>query len=183
MTLNIKQGFAALPVVLMVMAVVLVIGATLTVTGINATRNSLSLLEQYQANAWANACAEDGLLYLTKQHPDQTSGGYSLPNGIINLDMPGNCAITFSDDVTNRYLNIIGTATSANGTATRRLRLILPNPITPTSTPTEWQEVAGFVLPNTTANIQSSIGSVSKKKGRCDKNRASIQGRRRGRCP
>lgn len=150
-----NRGVIILPTVVIITGMVLATAVTFTILGINAGRTARLLVQQYQALAWANACAEDGLLYL-RDHPAQTSGSGSLPNGLISFAMPGSCTYTFDNDGNDdgssdstisgghRFVMVTG----ITGPVTRRLQIRIPNPIKHPLRPNRWQEVpaAGITL-------------------------------------
>ncbi len=87
------NGYVAISTVLVVGAVVLTIGISVILNGINESQSALADTKSEVALGLVNACAQDGLIRLSKNN--------SIPGTIVLPE--GTCTVTINSQVGNDW--------------------------------------------------------------------------------
>lgn len=95
-----NKGFMAITSLLIISAIALSISISMTIVGINAAQNSLSLIKGTQTLKVAESCLEEALIRL------KANSAYS--GGSLNIDN-ASCTITITSTGANKTIDITST--------------------------------------------------------------------------
>jgi hypothetical protein len=129
--INKENGILTLMSVLLIGAIGLVVGVSLILMGLANSKTSLAVVQEDQAKALANACAEQALQQLFNSSNDYTAGSLTLGQGTCSY------TVTNTGGDTRKI-----TATGTVGTVIRKDQ-ITTNGFSPMVI-SSWQEVSDF---------------------------------------
>lgn len=127
-----NSGYVALVSVLVLGAVGVYITISMLLLGLGSSRSSFSSEESSKANAFAHACAEEGLQQIRDNNAYTGTGSLSFALGACEY------AVTNTGGE-NRLVDAWG----SSGNTIRRVRGVV-NAINPQITMTSWREIADF---------------------------------------
>lgn len=123
------KGYVALLSVLLIGAVGTVIGVTLVMLGLGASRTSYALVQSTEAKSLANACAEEALMKIRESTSFTGTATVNLGNG--------SCIYTVTN--TGGQTRSV-TASGSVGTIVRKVSINI-SAINPQITISSWQEI------------------------------------------
>jgi len=127
-----KKGFTILLSILIISVIATVIAISLVIFGMSARRTSFAQEQSYNAQTYAEACAEEALQKIHESNPFTGMGSLSFSYGTCNYTVTktGGQSRTIATDATV-------------GTIVRKIAITLDK-IKPTIRIISWQNVADF---------------------------------------